>query len=113
MRKIVLVLVGCLALAGCSGTWEAEIRLKVAKIDEDDAVPTYLPPRARVWLDRVGELQESAYDRDNFTGTVVEPAEIDGEVAVGDEVTCLAKQRSIGILQTNSIQTELFQCRKA
>ena len=25
----------------------------------------------------------------------------------------LAKQRTIGAFQTNSIQTELFQCRKA
>jgi hypothetical protein len=34
-------------------------------------------------------------------------------VKVGDEVVCLAKQRTIGAFQTNSISTELFQCRKA
>ena len=33
MRKIVLALAGCLALTGCAGDWEAEVRLKVVKID--------------------------------------------------------------------------------
>ncbi|WP_086665557.1 hypothetical protein [Lentzea kentuckyensis] len=113
MRKIVLILLGCLVLAGCAGTWEAEIRLKVTKIEENDVGLDYLPPDVQVWLDPVGDLPEDAYDRDNFIGKIMEPAEIDGDVKVGDEVTCLAKQRTIGALQTNSIQTELFQCRKA
>ena len=34
MRKIVLVLAGCLALTGCTFAWEGEIRFKVTKIDE-------------------------------------------------------------------------------
>jgi hypothetical protein len=61
----------------------------------------------------VGELPEDAYDRQTLIGEVVEPAEIDGEVRVGDEVSCLAEQRSIGALRTNSVQIEPFQCRKA
>lgn len=113
MRKIAMILVGCLALTGCSGTWGAEIRLKVTKIEEEkDTGYGYLPPDTRVWLDPVGELPKDAYRRD-YIGGIVEPAEIAGDVKVGDEVICLAKQRSIGFLQTNSIQTELFRCRKA
>jgi hypothetical protein len=44
---------------------------------------------------------------------IEEVAEIGGDVKVGDEVLCLAKQRTIGALQTNSVQTELVKCRKA
>ncbi|WP_112262813.1 hypothetical protein [Lentzea terrae] len=113
MRKIALMLAGCLALTGCAGTWEAEIRLKVTKIEDYQPLPEKYPAEVQVWLDPVGELPSDAYDRENFTGKIVEPAEIDGDVQVGDEVVCLAKQRTIGALQTNSISTELFQCRKA
>lgn len=111
MRKIVAVLAGCLALAGCSGDWAAEVRLKVTEV-EVTAVSPIEPPQPRVSLELVGGLP-GAYRQDGFSGTSMHPAEIDGDVKVGDEVTCLAKQRSIGILQTNSISTELFQCRKA
>ncbi|MDX8049119.1 hypothetical protein SK571_06985 [Lentzea sp. BCCO 10_0798] len=48
-----------------------------------------------------------------FTGKILGSEEIDGDVKAGDEVVCIAKQRTIGALQTNTIQTELFQCRKA
>ena len=111
MRKIVL-LAACLVLTGCAGDWEAEVRLKVVKIEEYQSLET-LPPEQRIELDPIGELPEDAFERDNYYGATKNPAEIDGDVKVGDEVTCLAKQRTIGAFQTNSIQTELFQCRKA
>ncbi|MFS8098223.1 hypothetical protein LFM09_13880 [Lentzea alba] len=112
MRKIVLVVAGCFALTGCAGDWEAEVRLKVVKIEEYQPLET-LPPEQRIDLDPVGELPEDAFERDYYYGAIKNPAEIDGDVKVGDEVVCLAKQRTIGAFQTNSISTELFQCRKA
>lgn len=111
MRKIVLVLAGCVALTGCAGDWSAEVRLEVAE-EEVYTFHDTAPPEPRLRLELVGELP-GAYRKDEFTGKRVHPAEIDGEVEVGDEVICLAKQRSIGALQTNAITTELFRCRKA
>ncbi len=110
MREITPLPAGCFALSACAGTREVEVRLEITEIED---VPGHLPPGVRVWLDPVGELPEDAYDRQDFTGKIVEPAEIDGEVRVGDEVICLAGQRTIGALRTDSVQTELFQCRKA
>jgi hypothetical protein len=84
----------------------------VTNIEEQPAQPTF-PGRTDVWLDPIGELPGDAFDRENFTGKILGPEEIDGDVKAGDEVVCIAKQRTIGALQTNTIQTELFQCRKA
>ena len=112
MRKIVLIAAACLALAGCAGTWEAEVRFIVTELDEYQLCSTCAPePRVRLGL--VGQLPSDAYERQSYSSDSVHPGEIDGEVKVGDEVVCLAKQRTIGALQTNSISTELFQCRKA
>ena len=113
MRKIVLIVTGCLALTGCAGTWEAEVRLKVTEIENYQPLPEKYPAEVRAWLDLVGELPDDAYERQQFSGGIVDVTEIDGDVSVGDEVLCLAKQRTIGAFQTNSISTELFQCRKA
>jgi hypothetical protein len=113
MRKIFLIAVGCLALAGCAGTWEAEVRFKVTELDEYQFCSS-CAPEPRVQLELVGQLPGGDdYVRQHYSKDSVHPGEIDGDVKVGDEVVCLAKQRTIGALQTNSIQTELFQCRKA
>ncbi|SFR18520.1 hypothetical protein SAMN04488564_104836 [Lentzea waywayandensis] len=113
MRKIaVIVLASCLVLTGCAGDWQAEVRLKVTKIEEEPAQPTF-PGRTDVWLDPIGELPDGAFDRENFVGKIVQPEEIDGDVKAGDEVVCIAKQRTVGALQTNTVQTELFRCRRA
>lgn len=113
MRKIVLIAAACLTLAGCAGTWEAEVRFRVTGLDEYQFCAT-CAPEPRVQLELVGQLPGGDdYVRTQYSKDSVHPGEVDGEVKVGDEVVCLAKQRTIGALQTNSIQTELFQCEKA
>ncbi|MET9628209.1 hypothetical protein ABZX92_12170 [Lentzea sp. NPDC006480] len=113
MRKIVLIATACLALAGCAGTWEAEVRFKVTELDEYQMCSS-CAPEPRVEMELIGRLPGGdSRVRQDYSKDSVHPGEIDGEVKVGDEVVCLAKQRTIGALQTNSIQTELFQCRKA
>jgi hypothetical protein len=102
-----------LALAGCAGTWEDEVRFKVTELDEYQMCSS-CAPEPRVRMELMGQLPGGdSYARTQYSKDSVHPGEIDGEVKVGDEVTCLAKQRTIGAFQTNSIQTELFQCRKA
>ncbi|MGW6934281.1 hypothetical protein ACWGE0_29780 [Lentzea sp. NPDC054927] len=113
MRKIVLIAVGCLVLTGCAGTWEAEVRFKVTGQDEYQPCAT-CAPEPRVQMELVGQLPGGDDQvRRQYSKDSVHPGEIDGEVKAGDEVVCLAKQRTIGALQTNSVQTELFQCEKA
>lgn len=113
MRKIVLIAVGCLALAGCAGSWEAEVRFTVTGLDKYQPCAT-CAPEPRVQMELVGQLPGGDdHARTQYSKDSVHPGEIDGEVEVRDEVVCLAKQRTIGALQTNPVQTELFQCRKA
>ncbi|MFD4674583.1 hypothetical protein ACFWNN_33010 [Lentzea sp. NPDC058450] len=111
-NKIAAALAACLLLTGCAGDWQAEVRLKVAAIEDKPAQPTY-PGSTNVWLDPVGALPDDAYDHENYHGGILDIEEIDGDVRVGDEVVCTAKQRTIGALQTNTIRTELFRCKKA
>ena len=86
---------------------------KVTELDEYQMCSS-CAPEPRVQLELIGQLPGGdSYVRQHYSKDSVHPGEIDGDVEVGDEVVCLAKQRTIGILQTNSISTELFQCRKA
>ncbi|WP_394615018.1 hypothetical protein JNUCC0626_35070 [Lentzea sp. JNUCC 0626] len=110
-NKIVAALAVCLLLTGCAGDWQAEIKLKVSMIEEKPPQPIYAGS-TDVWLDPVEALPDDAYDHENFHGGILDLEQIDGDVRVGDEVICLAKQRTIGALQTNTIRTELFRCRK-
>lgn len=112
MRKFVVVLLSCLALAGCASDWESELRFKVAKI-EDYKISPNAPGEKRVDLQLVGDMPQDALERGYFKGTSLPPADISGEVKVGDEVVCTAKQHTIGALQTNTIQTEISGCKKA
>ncbi|TWP53090.1 hypothetical protein FKR81_08400 [Lentzea tibetensis] len=104
MRKIAVVLLSCLALGGCASDWEGQVRLRVDKIENPQ----------EIWLELVGELPDDALEKKYFKSEILSPSEISGgEVAVGDEVVCTAKQHSIGAGQTNTIKTEISGCRKA
>jgi len=114
MRKIAAALLGCLVLAGCgASSWQGELRFKVSEI-VDYQPHESMPLVKRVDLDLLGEMPEDALERDNFRGTYVEQDEISGgEVKVGDEVICTAKQEKDGPIQTNTMPTRLSGCKKA
>lgn len=112
MRKVVAVLLGCLVLAGCASDWQGEVRLKVTRIYDQQTLPGD-PVEKTASLDLVGSMPKDAPDDRNFSGTGVELKEIEGEVKVGDEVICTAKQHQPAGIQTNMIETELSGCKKA
>lgn len=112
MRKIVVVLTGCLALSGCGADeWKQDLRFKVDKIYE---VPAgYDREDAQLRLVLVGEVPDEALDPDTVSPQVVKRREIEGEVRVGDEVTCEAEQDTDGYFETNVTTTDLSFCEKA
>ncbi len=112
MRKIVVVLLGCFALAGCASDWQAELRVKVTELEELKGHPDQ-PGTMWVHLDLIGEMPQDALERKNFTGSGVPQDKVSGDIKVGDEVICTAKQHTMGAVQTNSIETELSGCKKA
>lgn len=112
MRKIVVALLGCLALAGCASDWQADLRFKVSELEEKKAHPDQ-PGTMWVHLDLIGEMPKDALERKNFNGTIVLQEKVSGDVKVGDEVICTAKQHTMGAVQANSIETELSGCKKA
>lgn len=113
MRKLVAVLLGCVTLAGCASSWEGEVRLKVTEVDPHYVEYQGAPERTRINTDLVGGMPEGAIDRRQFTGKYFSPKDIEGTVAVGDEIVCTARQKTSGALQTSGVKTELSGCKKA
>jgi hypothetical protein len=111
MRKIVAVLLGCLAVAGCASSWQAELRFKITKI-EDYQFSQNSPVEKRANLELVGSMPSDALEK-NYDGGTAALTEISGEVKVGDEVICTARQEKDGPIQTNSMVTRLSGCKKA
>jgi hypothetical protein len=112
MRKIVAVLLGCLVLAGCASDWQGEVRLKVTRIYDQQTLPGD-PIEKTASVDLVGSMPKDAPDSVNFSGGGVELKNIEGEVKIGDEIICTAKQHKPAGIQTNMIETELTGCKKA
>ena len=112
MRKIVVVLAGCLALSSCGADqWKQDVRFKVDKIYE---VPSgYDRKDAQMRLELVGEAPDDALDPDTVSPQMVKRYSIKGEVKVGDEVTCQAEQDTEGYFETSVIKTSLSSCEKA
>jgi hypothetical protein len=112
MRKIVVVLLGCLVLSGCGAAqWRERVKYKVDKIYE---VPAgYDREDAQLRLELVGEVPDDILEPDTLSPQVVERRSIDGEVRVGDEVTCWAEQKTQGYTETRVIRTSLSSCEKA
>ena len=112
MRKIAAALLGCLALAGCASSWQAELKFKVSEI-RDYQFSQNSPVEKRLSLDLVDSIPGDALSKENWYGFAVAQTEVSGEVGVGDEVICTARQEKDGPIQTNSIETRLSGCKKA
>lgn len=112
MRKIVVVVAGCLAVSGCGASeWKQAVRFKVDKIYE---VPSgYDRKDDQLRLELLGEVPGDALDPDTVTPQVVKRYSIRGEVRAGDEVTCQAEQKTRGYTETSVIKTGLSSCEKA
>ena len=113
MRKIVVVLAGCLVLSGCGAAeWtKYKVRFKVDKIYEVPA--QYDRKYAQIRLELVGDVPDDILEPDTLSPQVLDRFQIDGEVRVGDEVECTAKQKTQGYFETSVIDTSVDWCGKA
>lgn len=112
MRKIIAVLAGCLVLSACGAAdWREKVRFKVDKIYEVPA--KYDRKDAKLRLELVGELPDGVLEPDTVSPQVVQRFEVEGEVVVGDEVVCVAEQKTSGYADANVIKTDLSWCEKA
>lgn len=111
MRKIVLVLLGCLVLSGCGAAeWEQEVEFEVVKVYEVGAGYDRKDDTLRMEL--VGEVPDDILEPDTLTPQVVKRFQVSGEVREGDEVSCSARQKTDGYTQATVIRTHV-SCRKA
>ncbi|MFD9706412.1 hypothetical protein [Lentzea sp. NPDC059081] len=112
MRKLAAALLGCLVLAGCASDWEDQVTYQVVEVYDYKMAPSSEPEK-RVRLKLSGEAPSGVLSKDSLASAGVALADISGDVAAGDSVTCTAKQHSSGATQTNGIKTELSGCKKA
>lgn len=111
MRRIVVVLAGCLVLSGCAGAakWEQDVRFKIVKVYEVGAEHDRKYDTLR--LELVGDVPEDVLEPDTVTPQVRKRWEVTGEVREGDEVLCNARQATDGYTQAYVIKTYL-SCKK-
>lgn len=112
MRKIAAVLFGCLVVAGCASSWQADLKFKVTEID-DYQFSQNSPVEKRLRLELVGSIPDDALSKENWSGFAVSRTEVSGEVGVGDELICTARQEKDGPIQTGTMSTRLSGCKKA
>jgi hypothetical protein len=103
MRRTIVVLAGCLALAGCSSSWQGDVNFKVAAFYDHQPSENSATEK-RVKLELVGSLPQDAEESDLKDVSVLE-SDITGTVGVADGVVCTARHESG--------ETKLSGCRKA
>jgi hypothetical protein len=108
MRALGLVLAAGLLLAGCSSSWEDEVRFEVTKIEPGrESFGKVLPARVIMKLD-----QEKP---DSSKVGPTEGADIDqfpADVAVGDKVTCTVRVTDGNGVDGVDPQTTIGPCRR-
>ncbi|SFR18516.1 hypothetical protein SAMN04488564_104835 [Lentzea waywayandensis] len=112
MRKIGVVLVGCLVLAGCGASeWRQQVRYEVTKIFERPFPGN--PENANVRLELVGDPPDDVLEPLTLTPAVVGYRTLRGDYEVGDRFLCWAEQKSEGHARTMTIRTDVSSCEKA
>jgi hypothetical protein len=106
MRKLIAVLLGCLVLTGCGATWDQELRYKIVSIDRST-------PTEFFHLELVGDAPKGALKPDGLSRQSMQPYEITGGAAVGDEVLCVVEQKKGNAFGNSNVQTHLSGCKKA
>ncbi|MET9228653.1 hypothetical protein [Lentzea sp. NPDC003310] len=106
MRKLAMVVLGCLLLAGCAANWEdAEVRYKVVS-QENKSVTEYFN------LELVGEAPKGALEPDQLKRKLVSTDRAEG-AQVGDEVLCQVRQKKGSAFEDSNVSTSLLGCKKA
>lgn len=106
MRKLAAVLLGCLVLTGCAASWDQELRYKIVSVDHST-------PTEFFDLELVGDAPKGALKPDGLARQSMQPYEVSGGAAVGDEIVCKVQQEKGGAFTDSNVRTHLSGCKKA
>jgi hypothetical protein len=107
MRKLAVVVIGCLVLAGCAASWQGdEIRYRIKFLDTSSPTEFYD-------LELVGAAPKGALDAQDLARKSVQPNQVSGGAAVGDEVLCLVEQKKGSAIEDSNVVTFVKSCKKA
>lgn len=107
MRKFVAVVAACLLLAGCAASWQGEeVRYRIKSLDTSS-------PTEFFRLELVGDAPKGALDSQDLARKPVQPKQVSGGAAVGDEVLCLVEQKKGSAVGDSNVVTLVKSCKKA
>jgi hypothetical protein len=107
MRKFAAVVVGCLVLTGCAASWQGdEVRYRIKALDNST-------PTEYFDLELVGSAPKGALDASDLARKSVQPVDVTGGAAVGDEVLCLVEQKKGSAIEDSNVVTSVKSCKKA
>jgi hypothetical protein len=107
MRKLVAVAIGCLLLTGCAASWQGdEVRYRIKAVDHST-------PTEYFDLEQVGGAPKGALDAADLAHELVQPSDVTGGAAVGDEILCVVAQKKGNAFEDSNVVTTVKSCRKA
>jgi hypothetical protein len=107
MRKLAVVVVGCLVLAGCAASWQGdEVRYRIKAVDNST-------PTEYFDLELVGAAPKGALDAADLARNFARPAQVSGGATVGDEVLCVIEQKKGSAIEDSNVVTSVKSCKKA
>lgn len=107
MRRFAAVVAGCLLLTGCAASWQGdEVRYKINAVDNST-------PTEYFELDLVGTAPKGALDAGDLARKFVQPGDVTGGAAVGDEVLCVVEQKKGSAIEDSNVVTLVKSCKKA
>ncbi|MET9628211.1 hypothetical protein ABZX92_12180 [Lentzea sp. NPDC006480] len=107
MRKLAAVVVGCLVLTGCAASWQGdEVRYRIKAVDNST-------PTEYFELELAGGAPKGALDAADLAREFVQPSDVSGGAAVGDEVLCLVEQKKGSAIGDSHVVTSVKSCKKA
>ena len=105
MRRIGVVLVGCLLLTGCAASWQQELPYKIMSVD--NSTPTEFFD-----LELVGDAPNGSLEPEKLKRKSVQTSEAEG-AQVGDVLLCVADQKKGNAFADSNVVTHLNKCKKA
>lgn len=105
MRKLAVVLLSCLVLAGCAASWQQELRYKIVSTHATG-------PSEFLDLELVGDAPKGALEPERLKRGVLLTSEVK-DARVGDEVLCSAEQEKGNAFGNSNVVTHLKSCKKA
>ncbi|MDX8049120.1 hypothetical protein SK571_06990 [Lentzea sp. BCCO 10_0798] len=106
MRKVVVVVLGCLLLAGCAANWQGEeVRYKIVSQESQSSSEFFK-------LELVGDAPKGALKPEDLKSRSLLTFRAEG-AQVGDELLCVVEQKKGNAFGNSNVVTNLQSCKKA